>query len=341
MNNEEKQEITKDSFAEFILTATPYVKLFIDNWKKLLYVNGAVAVISAAVLLLVIKNYYDATVVIMPDYGANRMLGGLSDLAAVAGFNVGQTPTSLIYQNLLYSESVLEPVINKKYLTEKFPQPVNLIEYYEIELSKTGESDPVPLQRRDKFLQMVDRFSKGIMKSDIDLKSNILTVTIRTKERELSSNIVNTLVASLDQYIRTKRKSNATEQRVYVEKRSDQVKDSLQIVEDALKKFREQNRIVSLSPQLLLEQARLLRNVEILQTVYIELIKQLEIIKLEEVKDVPVINIREYAGVPIQKAGPFRAAYFIVIVLLTIILSYCWLIFRERIVGYYNLLHLK
>ena len=83
-------------------------------------------------------------------------------------------------------------------------------------------------------------------------------------EGQLSADVANKLAQSLDLYVRTQRKSYATEQSFYLEKRTSQIKDSLVIAEDKLKNFREQNRITAQSPNLLLEQGRLMRNVEIL-----------------------------------------------------------------------------
>ena len=48
-------------------------------------------------------------------------------------------------------------------------------------------------------------------------------------------------------------KSFAAEQRKYLDKRIAQVKDSLKTAENKLKNFREQNRVIAQSPQLLLE----------------------------------------------------------------------------------------
>lgn len=327
-----KETEKKDSIKEFIEKAAPYIKILIANWKKLLIINGIVAVVAAAFLLLFVKNYYDSTITIMPDYGSSSsMLGSLGGLAAMAGFSVGEATPTEIYNNLIYSETVLRPVIYAKYHTEEFERPVNLIEYFEIVPKTVSENAPKELQERDKFLQMVEEFNKGLLKSSVDRLTTIMTASIRTNEPALSSEIINNLAESLDDYVRTKRKSNAKEQRIYVEERVKQVKDSLTLVENQLKAFREQNRIVAQSPQLLLEQGRLQRTLEIQQTIFIELTKQLELIKLEEIKDSPIINIKEEAGIPIVKAGPRRSVYLIIIMLISTCLTIVHNLFKEKI----------
>ncbi|MFA6540128.1 MAG: hypothetical protein WCT99_00855 [Bacteroidota bacterium] len=335
MSEEQKSYESKDAIKEFIEKIAPYFRIVLQNWKKILYLNGAIAILSAAILLLFVKNYYDSSIVILPDYGGGSMLGSLSGLAAVAGISVGESVPTMIYQKLLEGEAVLEPVIYKKYDTREFDHPVNLIDYNEIELDVTNDSDPKFLQDRDKFLQMIKIFKEKMLMTDYDRNTSILTVTVRTHEPILSSEIVNNLVSSLDEFVRTKRKSNAKEQRIYIEKRTDQVQDSLRIAEETLKGFREKNRVTA-TPQLLLDLTRLVRNVDILQAVYIELTKQMELIKLEEVKDSPIINIREGAGIPVKKEGPKRAIYFILIMIFSLGLSTIWIIYSKDIFEYYK-----
>ena len=81
------------------------------------------------------------------------------------------------------------------------------------------------------------------------------------------------------------------------------MKQDLTKAENTLKEFRERNRQV-LSPQLLLEQERLIRDVQINATIYTELRKQYEIVKIEEVKNIPVINVMDPARAPAKKDKP-------------------------------------
>lgn len=100
-----------------------------------------------------------------------------------------------------------------------------------------------------------------------------------------------------------------------------EVKADLEKSENMLKKFREKSRRVSDLPHLLLEQGRLMRNVEILQTVFVELNEKLELAKIDEIKDTPILNIKEVAKEPIKKAVPKRMNTLIIILFLSDILS--------------------
>ena len=84
----------------------------------------------------------------MPEYGSksSSMLSQLSGLASIAGVKVGDSAPTEIYQNLVSSETVLQYVIYGKYLTEEFPDSVNLIKYFEMD-----ETDDNPQFKREKI----------------------------------------------------------------------------------------------------------------------------------------------------------------------------------------------
>ena len=160
-------------------------------------------------------------------------------------------------------------------------------------------------------------------------------------ESQLSADVANKIAESLDLYVRTKRKSYASEQRYYLEKRSAQVKDSLSFAEDKLKNFREQNRVVLQSPSLLLEQGRLMSEIEILNAVYIELTKQLEIAKIDDIRETPIVNIKEWAKDPIIKAGPKRVNNFITFMFFSVLFSSLYFIIQPKLKYYYQMMKNK
>ena len=327
---QEEQKSFSDSLMDFVIKIKPYLQILWKRKWKLAIFNGSVLVLAVLYLLFLTKPYYHSSVTILPNYGnkSSEMLGQLSALASLAGVNVGSADPTQIYESLLKSESVLSPVIFTKYQTEKFEKPVNLIEYLEIKQDKSLNDS---LQQRKMFLQVYTALSKGVISTDVDRMTKILTVTVQMPESKLSADVANNIAKSLDKYIRTQRKSFASAQREYLTTRVKQVKDTLNLFEERLKNFREQNRMIAQSPELQLEQARLMRNVEIQQTIYGELVKQLELVKLEEVRDTPVVNVEEYAKEPIIKAGPKRATTLIIIMFFTVSLSFFYYASKDNV----------
>lgn len=323
-DNRTFEEKVRDGY----LKIKPYIEIVLSNKKTLIVFNTLILIISIVFLFFIKKPYFNSTVSILPEYGSKSgLMNQLSGLAAIAGINVGEAAPTEIYQNLIKSEQVLSNVIYSRYKTERFRDSVNLIQYFEIESDETNPE----IKNRTEFLNAYKLLTEEKLSTDIDRLTKILSISVTMPEAQLAADVANKIAESLDLYIRTQRKSFATEQIYYLEKRIKEVSDSLTSAEDALKKFREQNRIVSQSPALLLEQGRLMRNVEILQTVYIELNKQMELAKIEQIRDAPVLNIKEYAKNPVQKAGPKRLSSIIQIMFVSLAISLLYVIFSERI----------
>jgi uncharacterized protein involved in exopolysaccharide biosynthesis len=271
-----------------------------------LFTGGATMV--AVIVSLLLPNYYKSTAVLLPETDKSKLgaLAGLSGLASLAGVNVGEMPLELLYPTIITSEAVLKEVIYHKYQTKEFEKPVNLIEYWEIEEETALRDYEVALKRM-----------RGELDVSLERKTNVLEVSLLMKEPQLAADVLNKLVSELDRFIRTKRTTNASEQRKWIEARLVEVKQDLEKAENKLKEFREKNRQITSSPQLMLEQERLAREVEINSTLYVELKKQYELAKIEEIKNVPIINVLDEARPAAKKDKPRRA----VMVLVTFFLS--------------------
>ncbi len=308
---EQKKVYRVERLKEITNQVLPNIKYILNNKTRIIIVNFIGAVFIALFLLFFVQTYYESNVVILPEFGSkSTVLSQFSSIASLAGIKIGDSNPIQIYNNLLNSEEILKDVIFAKYKTEEFKDSVNLVQYFEVE---PPEDEPLEIQQRATFLSIYDKLTLTLMSSEYATETGILTYTVKMPEAKLSSDVANKIAESLDKYIRTERKTYASEQKYYLEKRIVQVQDSLTIAEETLKQFRVSNRNVSQSPQLLLQQARLIRNTEILQAVYLELRKQFEIAKFDEIKDTPILNVREKAQQPLEKAGPRRALIFIVL----------------------------
>jgi len=327
----EDQHLNSD-FSAFLAGLRPHAALLWQMRKKLIRILSIESVLIVAFILLVARPYYESTVTILPDYGNQSMLGNLAQLASLAGVSVGNATPTDVYEDIITSEAVLEPVIDSKYLTEEFKDSVNLIQYFEITPSIWL---PAQEQKRGMFLEVYDDFVKHRVTTDLSTLTKILNVTVKMPEAELSAEVVNRIAESLDKYVRTQRKSNAIDQRIYVEMRIRQVQDSLALAEVSLKNFQEENKVVQQSPELLLVQSRLSRNVDILQTVYVQLTQQLELSKIDEIRDAPVLNIEELAQNPVKKAGPMRILYCFVLMFLIGGSTIVYFLFKREIKSYW------
>ena len=288
------------------------------NSKKLIaYVTGSVTVLAVIVSLL-LPEYYRSTATLLPETEKGKLsaLGGISDLAALAGVSVGgEVSLAKLYPTIIKSEAVLKNVIYARYSTKKFREPVDLIQYWEIEEKTPERSYEVALNNLRDGLDV-----------SLDNRTSVVTISILTREPQLSADIVNNITKELDRFIRTKRTTNASEQRKWIEGRLVEVKVDLEKSENRLKEFREKNRRVSDSPQLLLEQERLIREVTINSTIYTELKKQQEIVKIEEIKNIPIINVMDDGRAAAKKEKPKRATMVLVSFFLSMAASVIYVI---------------
>ena len=313
MSNDEKTSLEK-SETSFQFSAAKVVEIFSTLWssrKLIVTIVGGMSIL-AIVICLFLPKYYKSTAIILPETEKSKLgsFGGLSDLASLAGVSTGEGSLVKLYPTIIKSEAVLRNVLYARYRSAAFKDSVTLLEYWEIEAVTPELAYEAGLKALQEGLDV-----------SMDLKTNVMTISTETKEPQLTADIINRVTWALDQFIRTKRRTNASEQRKWIEVRLSEVKGDLEKSENGLKEFREKNRRVTDSPQLLLEQERLIRDVQINAALYAELKKQFELIKIEEIKNIPIINVMDPGRPAARKERPKRIAIVVTTFLLSLIAS--------------------
>lgn len=275
------------------------VFVVILEYKKQILLLSVISGIVALGLNYLLPNYYKATATLLPETEKGKLLslGQFSDVAQkLLGDNIPGSEIARLYPTVMTSQTILRNVIDRRYQTEKFAQPVDLVEYFEL-------SEPT---REENISDLIQKKFKSIMSASTDAKTGIVTITIEMREPQLAADVANAVIAELDDFMRKKKKGNASEQLKWIEVRLKQVEGDLTNSEESLKAFREKNRRVLDSPQLLLEQERKVRQVQVNSTVFVELKKQSELAKLEEIKNLTIVNVLDPARPPAIKEGPKR-----------------------------------
>lgn len=289
--------------------------------KRIILVTALITLVTAGISLI-LPEYYRASASLMPETERAKLggVGGLSELAAMAGVSVGgDLSHAKLYPTIMTSEAILRNVIFAKYRVAESDSAQNLIQLWEIAEKSETHSYELALKRLRDALEI-----------SLDNKTNVVTVAIEMEDAQLGADIVNRTVAELDEFFRTKRTTNATEQRKWIEGRLKEVEDDLRRSEDLLKAFREKNRRVEGSPQLLLQQERFLREVEINSTLYVELKKQYEIVRIEEIKNIPLVSIIDSATPRVYRERPKRRNMVLTFFLLALVGSSGFEYVREK-----------
>jgi len=282
------------------------------------------ATVVAAIVSLLLPNYYLSTATLLPETERSKLasLGNLSDLATLAGLNPGEVSLVKLYPRIITSETVLKNVIYDRYYSQYLKDSVNLVDFLDIK-------EKTPAKVYEEALKVL----RDKLDVESDIKTSIVSISIETKDPKISADIVNNIVYELDKFIRTKRTTNATEQRKWIEARLQEVKGDLERSENALKDFREKNRRVLDSPELLLEQARLGREVEINSALYTELKKQYELIKIEEIKNIPIITVMDAGRPAAWKTRPKRATIVATVFVLSFVAAAGYVTVSSRYKG--------
>jgi uncharacterized protein involved in exopolysaccharide biosynthesis len=300
-------EIISPEKKESAIDTAEIISSLWSSRKQIAYFVG-IATVLAIVISLLMPNSYRSAATLLPETEKSKLasLGGMSDLASLAGLSVGEGSLVKLYPKIILSESVLKNVIYAEYYSLEFKDSVNLIQYWKIK----GKTPELIYESTLKSL-------RAQLEVSMDNRTNFVSISIAMEEPQLSADVVNKVTSELDRFVRTKRTTNASEQRNWIQSRLVEVKKDLEKSENTLKEFRENNRRIIDSPQLLLEQERLIREVQINSTLYTELKKQFELVKIEEIKNIPIINILDAGRAAANKESPKRA----VIVVITFLLA--------------------
>ena len=139
-----------------------------------------------------------------------------------------------------------------------------------------------------------------------DIKTGIITLTVSAPDPQLAYDLNIYTLNYLSDYVRNELKTQAKEKRLFIEERIKETKEDLFKSENALVKFKERN-FASQSPQVTLEEARLLRRVNLNQEIYIQFQKQYELAKIEELDDQTLLQIIRNPEIPIKRSKPRKS----------------------------------
>lgn len=283
---------------EMEISLLDYLNVIFKRWK--LIAGICLSVIFLVGLYSLLKApVYTAGVTVLPPTESN-VSGSLSQLRSVASqFGLVQGETNLdspfMYKKVLESRELISRVARRRYSSPEHREKQTLIEIYG--LDETEDS-------KDKRLYKAYKKLLNSMKITVDNESMSLTLSIDAREPELSAEIANAMVEELDKLNGEIRTSKAKSNKKFIEERLKETKEKLRSAEEALENFRKKNRRIGDSPELLIQQGRLKREVELQQELFITLSREYELANIQEVKDTPQIYTVSKAKPPVEKSSP-------------------------------------
>jgi uncharacterized protein involved in exopolysaccharide biosynthesis len=272
---------------------TPRLDLLRGSSRLILLGAGAVALLVLMGSLL-LPSWYRSTVKLLPEVERQRIAATsqLADLARLAGSPGVPTDPGRLYAVVLASDGLLRTAVATRYATAS-AESLDLCMVFGMD----GEARETDLQDAVEEL-------RDLLSVQYDARTGVITMSVDMPEPRLAAEVLEVLVRELDVFMRQKRKTVAAEQRSWIEGRLVEVRRELRVAEESLTRFREKNRRVVDSPELLLEQERLLRDVEMKAGILAELTRQHELARIEEIKDIGMVNVVDDARPPARRERP-------------------------------------
>ena len=265
----------------------------------------AVIVVVGCVLTLaatfLIRPTYRAAATIVPasslDGRGGGALAALQGAAGGMGLNLGGGGDDLsdLFPRILRSRTVLERVLRREFRLRDGGADTLM--------AWIDPSGSTPESRLDSALRKL----RSKVNPGVDSRTGAVTVAVTLTDPVLAAAVSNAVVEELDIFIRSVRNAHSGSQAVFIGERLEEISLQLKESEEALLDFRRRNRIISGSPQLMLEEGRLIREVEVNQRLFLELKAQRELAGIERYRDVPLVIVLDEAATPVTRFAPRRA----------------------------------
>lgn len=316
------------SLKDLILQGVFWFKYLLSKWKLILLV-GIIGGVAGLGYSLINKPKYNAKVTFALEEKAAGGGGGLMSIASQFGFDIGGSNggvftgdniLELIKSRLLIEKTLLTNVeVNGK--SEK------LITYYlnYNKLNKNWDKDPLlknlsfdstnsNLQyQRDSILGDVYStiFNDMLSVKKIDKKLSVVAVNFVSSDEKFSKLFVENLVNNVAEFYIDTKTGKSRKNITLLERRVDSVKNELDAAMYGRAQFTDQN-FGLVRQQAAVPKIKQEIRVQMLSTMYTELIKNLEFAKLALMREEPIIQIIDKPVLPLdkQKLGKKMGAIF-------------------------------
>ena len=267
----------------------------------------------------------------------------MSGIASQFGFDIGGSESATFSQSnileLLKSRGVIENTLLQNVKVNG--KEDLLIEHY-LELNKVKESwlendnfDGISYHDKSTFIH--DSISGGIWKNIIENKlivelesdeANIITLSYLSVNDEFAKGFVESLIGEMSKMYISHQTAQANNTLDFLQNRADSVFSELEIAEEDFARIKDINqRIVKASGRL--KELQLMRRVEVLNAMYLEIVKNLEISKITLLNQTPIINIIDEPILPLDEDKKSKTLAGMLGGFLGVFLSLCFFIFRK------------
>jgi len=324
-----------------ILFVCSEYKAHLSSNRKLLIINLAVFMLIGVLFAIFSKPTYDARLTFVIENEQKQTISGISSIASQFGFDLSSPSTTFSQQNILEilksRAVVIESLMQEKEINN---EDKLLIEHY---LDVNNLRDSWESNHSTLFKDQSTIFHDSIChiiwqqiikdKLSIQMQTNeatIVNLSYESFDQEFAKLFTESLIDEMRKMYIQHNTSQSQMTLDFLKERSDSVFLELKRSEEEYAKVTDINqRIIKASGRL--KELQLRREVEMLNIVYMEIIKNLEVSKISLLNQTPIFNIIDKPILPLQKNQV--GLFFSVIMsgLLGSFLMSCLLIIRKLI----------
>lgn len=360
-NNTTKKTTDEDDEIDLIALA----KTMWDGKKTIILTVLVFMIIGLMVAMFSPKEFSASTTMVPQISNKSSKLGGLSSLAAMAGFNLDMNMETsqlspYIYPQIVQSVPFQLEIMQTKFHFAEVPQPVTIEEYYLVlyepgffstlkkytlglpgviigsirgkkETEETwGANDSIA--RKTIQLTEDQEIIRKMIGNSVTLETNdkegYVTLTASFGEARLAAEVAQRGQELLQKYITEFKIEKAQAQLQFIEERFNEKKKEFRQAQASLAAFRDRNKNVT-SAMARTEEERLQNEYKLAFDVYSELAKQLEQARITVKEDTPVFSIVKPVVVPLEKSKPNRPMILVIWTFLGGIIGIGWIFGKQ------------
>lgn len=201
-----------------------YIRI-ISKWRKLIFWNTFIVTIAAIIISFIIPKKYTSKASLLPPLQGVESMSGSTIASMIGGFglaSLGTTTASDLFAAILKSTTVMDGVIKENDLKKKFK-------------TKTV---------KDTYARLSKSMTIGVS------PEGVISLSATANSPELAQSIVNSYINNLDLVNKDIVMTIGKRNRIFIEKRLDEVKKKLTSIEDSLKRFQELHKTISIEDEL-------------------------------------------------------------------------------------------
>lgn len=293
-----------------------------------------IGALAGIVVAFSLPKEYSVTVKLAPEVSnMKQSMGGLGDLAAMAGLNIGNTMShdavspSLypdIVESVPFATDLFEVQVSDKkgkvrttvydYLTEHLRRPwwgtvisapfrfVGRMFSGFKEESKVRKTDPFRLTRKEH--EAVRELNERV-KCTVDKKSSVISLTVTMQDPLIAATLTDTVMLNLQNYITEYRTNKARYDLEFTQKLYDEAQEAYYAAQSKYARYMDANQNVVLR-WVRTEQERLQNEMTLNYNIYNQMAQQLQLAKAKVQEVTPAYVVLQPSTVPLRATKPSK-----------------------------------